>query len=329
MFSNLMGWLEKSPPPGNAERAAIAQAVTIVDPMLKMVSGFERRLAPAVRHALAYCDGLVAAVPGPVDLNSHAFASDPLVHALFATAGDIAVTFGKSKAVKEFLGDPASAGSADFYALLGMRRFEKKVMGMALHGEMVCADMPQTMLYFADHTLHALTPDVNETRTHLRQAAFDSLITGFAAHMADLRRERQSLHDEWDMQRAMAARDKQGGANSADSAHAQRRQVLEEQMRQASSALSPERVLEALAEWLAAPEIHLYLNSNTVSVDRMGVMVGPDSPDSNDTQVSTLSFPELIGRDRRHWIVLLTRISREEAVSALQQQLEASRYLII
>jgi hypothetical protein len=281
-----------------------------------------------VSHALAYCQGLVAAVPGPVDLNPHAFASNPLIHALFATSSDIGSTFGKSRAVKEYLADPASVMAEDFYALLGMRRYEKKIMGMAIHGEMALADTPQTMLYFSDHTLHALSSDLDETRKQLRQDAFDGLAAGFAAQLANMRNERQALHNEWDMQRAMSIRDSKTASSASvlSDVHAQRRVELEEQMRLASSELSPARVLDALSGWLAAPETHLRLDQTTVSVDRMGVMVNAAS---TDPQVCTLNFPELIGRDRRHWIVLIVRIPRSVAVHAVEQQHEASRYLII
>ncbi|MDD5176996.1 MAG: hypothetical protein PHQ05_11300 [Sterolibacterium sp.] len=326
ILSNLMGWLGKSSPLGEDERHAIGQVVTVADPMLKTVSGYERRLSPAVRRALVYCEGLVAMIPGPVELTARSFVSDPLIHALFATAGDIGVTLGKSRAVKIYLADPASITAEHFYALLGMRRHEKKVMGMALHGEMVCADSPQTMLYFADHTLHTLSHGLDETRRRLSQAAFDSLVLGFAAQLADMRRERQALHDAWDMQRAMSARDGNAVSSASGNPHTQRREKLEEQMRMASAELSPERVLDALCGWLAAPETHLRLEPTTVSVDRMGVMVDDAS---TDPQVSTLNLPELIGRDRRHWIILIARISRDEAVRALEQQHEASRYLII
>lgn len=323
-----MGWLARPQHAalGEVERAAIEQAVTVVDPMLKTVSGYQRRLAPAVRHALAYCESLAEKVPGPVVLNRHAFASDPLIHALFATVGDIGVTLGKSRAVKAYLADPDSVMTEDFCALLGMRRYEKKVMGMSLHGDMMVADTPQTMLYFADHTLHALGRGIAETRSRLHQASFDSLITGFAAQLADRRLARQGLHNEWDMQRAMSLRDKKSAASDPGNNHAQRCQELEEQMRLASAELSPERVLAFLSEWLTVPETHLRLEPTTVSVDRMGVMVDADS---TDPQVSTLNFPELVGRDRRHWIILIIRISRDEAVRALEQQHEASRYLVI
>lgn len=326
IFSYLTGWRNKQPALGEAERRAIGHAVALVDPLLNTVSGYQRQLAGAVRHALAYCDGLVAGMPGPIAINARAFAADPLVHALFATADDIAAMLGKSRAVREFLAESAGAlvgaGTGEFHALLGMRRQEKNVMGMSLQGEIVRADIPQKLLYFFDHTLRGLSADLDETRCRLRQAAFDSLVQGFAAQLAEMRGERQELHSEWDMLRARLK------TRTADT-HARDRQsleALEQRLRLATEALAPERVLNSLSDWLAAPELHLHLDPTTAYVDRMGVL---SDAASHDSQVSTLSFSELIGRDRRHWIVLIVRISCEEALRAVERQQEANRYLVI
>jgi hypothetical protein len=44
---------------------------------------------------------------------------------------------------------------------------------------------------------------------------------------------------------------------------------------------------------------------------------------------STLNFPELVARDRRQWIVVVARISRQDAQEALERQQQANRYLLI
>ena len=58
----------------------------------------------------------------------------------------------------------------------------------------------------------------------------------------------------------------------------------------------------------------------------MGVMASNPAAGGS---FSTLNFPELVARDRRHWIVLVARISRQDAKDALLLQQQANRYLII
>ncbi len=315
MLTSFGRWIGSRPALDEAMRQAVDRAVIAVDPLLKTVSGYERKLVPAVSHALAYCEELAAGIPGPIEINQRAFSADPLVHALFAASGDIGDMLGKSRELREFLADPGRCDEEEFFALLGMRQREKAVMGMALHGEMVQNDVPQRLLFFADHTLGELGGNYEATRQRLQVAAFDSLTQGFAARVAQLRLEREDARTAWNMEQAGSA-----------AGRSERRQELEERQRQAITALAPERMLGALAEWLAVPEGHLYLKPTVVTVDRMGV-ISP-IPDVGGN-FSTLNFPELVGRDRRHWIVLVARISRQDALDALRRQQEANRYLII
>lgn len=314
ILSDLGRWLGPAPATDPNTLAAVERAVAAVDPRLKTVSGYARKLAPAVDYALDYCAALVAEIPGPIDINARAFGADPQVHAMFAAAGDIGAMLGKSRELRQFLADPAYGCEDEFFALLGMRQREKAVLGMALRGDVLQHQVPQRQLYFADHTLGELGSDCAATRQRLAGAAFDGLALGFAAHVAQLRQQREDARIAWSLDRAAAT------------ASHERRQALEGQQQQAIAALAPAALLCALAEWLAAPQGRLYLKPSLVRVDRMGVIAGDGAADGD---FSALSFPELVARDRRQWTVLVARISRQDAQEALRRQQQANRYLII
>jgi hypothetical protein len=310
-LSGLGKLLGSRPPPENALREAIERAVDAVDPRLKVVSDYEGRLAPAVAHALRHCAAVAAAIPGPVEIGSRAFAADPLVHALFAAPGDISDMLGKSREVREFFADPANAGRDEFFGLLGMRQRYKAVAGVALNGDVVQHGVPQRLLYFADHTLGELGSGHEVTRRRLQEAAFDGLVRGFAHCVEELRQEHHEARTAWQMERASVG---------------ERRQELEERQRLAIASLAPEKLLDAFAVWLAASEQRLYLKPTEVMVDRMGV-ISPTATTGDG--YSTLNFPELVARDRRQWIVLVARISRQDALDALERRQQANRYLLI
>jgi hypothetical protein len=315
ILSGLGHWLGSRPAPDAATAQAIERAVEAVDPLLRTVSGYERKLAPVVGSALRYCEELAANVPGPIEINPRAFSADPLVHAIFAAPGDIGEMLGKSRELREFIADPGQCQADEFFALLGMRQREKTMMGIALQGGVLQNDVPQRLLYFADHTLGELGSEYAITRQRLEAAAFDGLAQGFAHCVAELRQERHEARTAWNMEHASPA-----------AGRAERRQVLEERQRQAVASLAPDRLLQALADWLAAPQERLYLKPTVVSVDRMGVIAPHPEAGGN---YSTLTFPELVGRDRRQWIVLVARISRQDAQDALLRQEQANRYLLI
>jgi len=278
LMSRIGDWLRPAPPLPEQERIAIERAVDRVDPMLRLVPGYRKQLAPAVQRALSHGDALVAALPGPVDVHAHAFGSDPLIHAFFSTSDNITETLGRSQEVRHFLAVPGHQLAPSFYGLLGARRREKNVMGMAIYGEMVQADAPQRLLYFADHTLRAVGADLDQTRQQLKLAGFDSLTDSFAAHRKE--------------------------ANAPP--------------------LPAADVLAELCQWLMAAEDHLRLEPVSVNVDSLGVEAPAPGPG-----IHQLSFPELIGQDRRRWTLVLVRLDRDEALAAIDRQQQAVRYLII
>ena len=278
VLESIADWLRPTPPLPEHERAAIERLVARVDPRLRLVPDYQKHLLPAVRQALAYTESLVAALPGPVDVHAGAFGRDPIVHAFFATPDNIVDTLGRSQEVREFLAAPRNQMTESFYGLLGARRREKKVLGMSLYGEVVAAEIPQTLLYFADHTLRAVAADLDDTRGQLQLAGLDSLADGFAAQ-----REAADRHSV-----PIAA------------------------------------TLDELVAWLMAPEDHLRLEPVSVTVDLLGVETS--EPTATTQQIS---FPELVGQDRRRWTLVLARMNRDEALAAIQRQQQAIRYMII
>ncbi len=315
LFSALERVLRSSPAPDRVLGAAIARAVEPVDPLLKTVSAYERRLAPAVAAALAHCEQVAAAIPGPHDIHAQAFATDPVAHALFGAAADIGEMLGRSRELRDFLAEPADGDSDEFFALLGMRRREKAVSGMALKGGVLQQDVPQRLLYFADHTLGEIGDDDADARQRIALAAFDSLARGFAACVADLRQQQLDARTALQVERARNGR-------------TERRLELETRQREAIASLAPERLLDAYADWLAAPQLRVYLKPDEVRIDRMGVIL-PDGDGDGDAEGTLLNLPELVGRDRRQWTVLLARIRREDALEAVRRRDEANRYILI
>lgn len=175
----LADWLHPASPVATEEMRAVERAVELADPLLRTAGGYQRHLAEPAARALNHCAALVAALPGPVDIRVPAFAADPLVHALFASAEDIGTTMGRSREVRDFLVTESGDADGVFYSLLGVRRHEKKTMGVSLWGEVLRSDIPQTLLYFSDHTLFGTASRLEETRRQLQAAAFDSIVQGF------------------------------------------------------------------------------------------------------------------------------------------------------
>ena len=90
--------------------------------------------------------------------------------------------------------------------------------------------------------------------------------------------------------------------------HTRHLEELDQRLRQSAESLMPDQLVEALAEFLHAPESSLALTPVSITVDRLGIV---SDSGSNDANVHTLDFPELNARDKRHYLVILARISRD------------------
>lgn len=314
-------------PPSARVQAAFARVAEFVDPMLPAASGYERHLAGPLEHALGYCDGVIDALPGPFDIDRAAFSADPMIHAFFATADDVGQMLGRSQAVRDFLAEPQCWAEDHFYALFAARRQQKNQLGMAQQGEMIRNDVPQTVVYFRDQTLVEPCCRLETTLESLRERLFVSLLLTFREHVDTLRAEREGLRTDASLERAHLniVRGKAPGEEFA--VHSRHVEELDARLREMADLLMPEQQLAALCAFLSRPEQSLGLTPTRITIDRLGI-VSEQSADG--INVHTLNFPELRGRDKRQYAIMLARIPRDEAQAAVEAVRDQQRrYMII
>lgn len=315
LISAVADFLKPTPRPEPAVLKALERVAELVDPLLRVAPNFEKQLAFPVQHALGYCDGLVAALPGPIEINRQAFATDPLIHALFATAGDIDQMLGRSEAVRDFLAEPGCWENEHFYAMFAARRQQKKQFGMVQQGDLIQNDVPQQVLFFSDHLLIAPCCDLTVTLQKLRCQALESLLRTFSAHVEALRQEREGLRADVSVGRSHLTVLRGSTPGSEYAVRTRHLADLDARLRQNVESLMPEQLLASLAEFLRSPEPALSLTPVSVTVDRLGIV---REEASQDIDVHTLNFPELSARDKRLHLVMLAKISRDEALEAVE-----------
>lgn len=315
----LFDWFASPPPPDAATQALIGRTVARVDPLLQQVRGYEQHLAPVVRQAYDYCERLAYAIPGPFPISRAAFASNPLVHALFGSAADIETMLATSQCVREYLAGHGGLPAGQCCALLGMRRTVTAGFGTRLTGGIIQRDEPQKTLSFADHTLAEPSPDLDGVHRRLAESMFDGLLKGFVEHVDEVREERQELRDAQSMERARLH-------GPARELHTRRLADLQERLRETSDALQPENLLPALVAHLAAPEASLRLEPVRLWVDRLGVLA---EAGADRAHADPLRLVELTTRDLRRWVVMVVRIDRAEARAAVDHFEERRRYIVI
>jgi hypothetical protein len=310
-LSRLLSRLLPASPPDPEVQAGLQRVVALVGKTLAVAPGFTTRLAAPVAHAREFCAQLVDALPSAVTINRQSFASDPLVHALFASADDIGAALAASEQVRTYLAEPRSRQEDSFIALLAARRVDKSVFGVALQGEIVTTDVAQTLLQFSNQTviLPADNPDL--ARDVFLEATFDSLLLTFAGHLARVREDYKSLQTEREMERVRQRCQPIGkGAAFPERCIA----ALDERLHQQFLSLQPDTIVTELADFLMQPEEALALEPVELWVTRRGVI--QDAFD-HDTDAVPILFMELKSRDRRRHLILPVRVRYDEASGAL------------
>jgi len=267
----------------------IEQAIDIVveqtDPRLRFVRGFRRTLRKPVVRSLVYVEDLVTRIPGPFEISRKTYGSDPQVNALFGSADDIETLFAMNKMLRDFFRDTPACDRV--CVPLVMRRQEKRILGMALSGDIVRRDVARTAVNFTGHRLGIVCAETEaELRSKLKWRGIHSLavtalenITRLKTRTASLEEQRALLKMKLrDVQAQRRGLDALAGDTTEDS---QEQQALEQRLVDTGKQLQEARTgvatlvdyLDQVCQVLNHPSRHLRVRRNSVTVDRMGIKV--------------------------------------------------------
>jgi len=265
----------------------IERAIDIVveqtDPRLRFVRGFRRKLRKPVVRSLVYVDDLVTRIPGPFDISRKAYGSDPQVNALFGSADDIETLFARNKMLQDFFRD--TPGCDRVCVPFAMHRQEKRILAMALSGDIVRRDVARTAVNFSGHRLGIVCAESEaELRSKLRWRGIQTLavtalenITRLKTRTAELEEQRALLKMKLgDVQAQHSGLEAIAGVPSEDS---QEEQVLEQRLKDTGEKLKEARTgvatlvdyLDQVCQVLNHPSRYLRVRRNSVTVDRMGI----------------------------------------------------------
>lgn len=298
---------------------AIERAISVVEPLLKHARGYPEDYRKPVATALEYARSLAASIPGSVAINRESYARDAFVHALFPSVDFVSEAFCTSRALQDYYREFPAAD--ELYALMGMRRFEKNMVGMELVGDMVQRDVVQKVVYFTSHTIENPAPSEKQAREQAAWSFFDCL-AGKVKKRAETRKlDKQSQLQEKDLLIAKLR-----------VADAKARPALEEELsammaniQAATRSLELHSYMEDFEAVLLKPEQHLRLNQTRIILDSMGIRREGGDANQNDAVV----FSELIGFDRRDWTVTMVHCSNMQSDSFATKLDKAYRQLAI
>jgi ABC-type transporter Mla MlaB component len=313
---------------------AIERAVDGTDRRLRAVSGYQKRLRPAVIHAIDHVVALVDKLPPPLPLDGRRYGSDAELSAYFASVNHMNEILSRDAAMRQWQKSP-EAGTADtVFALLLMDMHERNVLGVALEGNELRHDVAQVTVSFSKHRMVDPAGVEDDARRLLKRRAFDHLLTLALAGIAASHGERGDLTRERDLLRSKQAALASGHWGFGDDAEAAATaappdpRMLEQRIREIDAQLGAlstgllQAHLDVLVDVMSRAEQNLHGEAGTLCIDRQGVKQAESSGLATPIPLTTLH-----NSAGRSLVMRLTRIARADLPPPPDFLREAQRYL--
>jgi hypothetical protein len=297
---------------------------------VRSLSGYRRRLEPAVVKAIDHVVALADAVPARVEASRRGYGEDDRLAAFFASAERMSQVFGADRALLDFLQGPSGTGTDPVIALLAMERTEKKVLGMAVEGDRVQQEVAQIQVSFDKHRLLDPSATEEEHRRLVLRRAFDQLLTLALARISMAGGEREALAAEQSVLRAKLRAlqsagmgfGEEGGGGKEDAATMEAKLAdVEKRLTAAGSGAGTLPMhLDLLADTLEKAPEQLRIETVPLLVDRLGIKQskpGGTTVELRLTEVrnaagqAIIVLPVAIPRDQIHKRDVLADVRRE------------------
>ena len=313
---------------------ALEEVVAAFDPRVRAVGGYRRRLRPVVEQALAYFEQLIGRLPGPFQLDSQGWASEPVLNVLFSSADRLPEVMSRSRDVRLFFREhPHSDGC---FAVLSAFPQTRNVLGTALVGEMLRRDVRQTTFSFADFRVDLAAATEGELRSNLKHLAMKALaglalerVSEQEARIGELEERQRMLRIKRKVLDVHAhGLDALLVGNTETAAEIERLQqrlaeVDQELIRAREGLQTLDDQLARLVEVLGRPDAYLTLESLRVRLDRMNVVLAGSRSD----EAEEIEFMRAHRGEREGRVFLVVHFPRSDLLPEGHFLREAERYV--
>jgi hypothetical protein len=283
--------------PESLIKAAIERAVDGTAPSLRAVSGYQRRLRPAVVHAIEHVVALVDGLAPPIGLAPDSYHDNPLLRGFFISGTEVRTLIEGDRQLADFLRG-RSAALPRVTALLALEKRQKMILGAELSGEVVLRDVPQIAVSFEDG--HLIDPSASEqqTRRQLKRRAYDHLLSLALKCIGLVKSEREELERHRSLLQSKLNLLQRGGWGFDASPAAEQLDIagLEEELAGIDTQLLElggadhvlEVYLEVVIDVLSRAEEHLWCRKESLIVDRMGIRRGEATTEAPEVTLETI-----------------------------------------
>jgi hypothetical protein len=300
---------------------AIEQLFYEINPRLRFFPGYREKLGRPVWHTLKHIHHVIDSIAGPVDAAARQWDSTPLLRAMFANSTDMGKLFERDPALRSCI---AATPPADaIHVVIAATMQVRKVLGMAMRGEMMQRDVPQTQISFTDHRIVAFADSDSGLREKLKAYALEFVAHKVLADIAAQRSECEDLEQGLALLRArmrMKLRQDSGKAclcdrieYSAGELDEIRAQITEKETRLSQTAIHQptlEYFMDQLLLVLNSVEKLLQIHQVSLHLDNMNILL--EKVDAETVQ--PIELTEILRAGQPARIMLIARVPCAEAL---------------
>lgn len=314
---------------------AIERVVDQVDPRIRGLMSYRRKLFPAVERALDYSKELAQRLPGPVQVDRKSWNVDPVVNSLFGSMDKLRWCL-TGPEVRKFI-ERSSIGTDPCYGLLLAFPHVRNQLGMELTGGQVRRDVKQTVISFSNQEVVLPGESETEVRAAVGYGVLDTMVgivvqetAAQEERIANCEQQLRMLRLKQKVARPMAHGIELQRDGSA--VHVQEYESLGRRIAELEKDLSENRRgletlddnLDRVVTRLFHPERLLGTDLVKVRMDRMNIVRESKGEEEMGREVEFL-------RGRRNGqpgrVVLLIRFPRSEIIDEKERRAKMERYV--
>jgi hypothetical protein len=314
---------------------AIDKAITLTNPRLKLVDGYQERLRGPVKQCVDYLRRALTDLPAEIEVSVANWSSEPVLHAFFARPEELSSALGHSRNLRTFFGKYPELDRACI--VLGMTYNERHIQGLSLRGDDVRLDPTQTVIDFSVPRVRICGHTDQEVRRLLGTQSFEYLVAQAMTEISEVRSERQELEDSRNLIRArLRLLQQQGpglGSVFGDAPDSPEQLKLEsrlienerqlEELGGSQEALESE--LDALCNVLENSQSYLTFERRRLRLNTLNVVVDESSTDVASDVEFTMAVLSGTPKVRRAFVI--GRMKRSELPALKLDIANAERFL--
>lgn len=155
-----------------AHRELTEHVVEKIDPQLRWVRGYRKRLRIPLQTCRDHCRKIVESLPGPIELEPPGYDTHPVIKAAFRGTGKIEPLLRQAEAEI----DNSEHQGMRRIALLSMVHSSKEMFGRKQNGAMQLGEERMVAITFVDHKIVGLATSLEVSREKLEKVVFELII---------------------------------------------------------------------------------------------------------------------------------------------------------